>query len=103
MWHQALWDGGVSLFAATRRSMSKNLHDSIQLAVDARLYLARLSAAVPPMPDGGLGVGLGLVRQIVSEHSGTVAARSQGPGRGSEFAVRLPLKRPVAPFPSPAV
>ena len=41
--------------------------------------------------DGGLGVGLTLVRQIVSMHGGTVQAYSEGPGLGSEFIVRIPL------------
>lgn len=58
-------------------------------------------ASARKLAPGGLGVGLGLVRQIVSEHGGTVAARSQGLGKGSEFTMRLPLKRPVAPFSSP--
>jgi CheY-like chemotaxis protein len=39
---------------------------------------------------GGLGVGLTLVRRIVELHEGTVAATSPGLGRGSEFIVRLP-------------
>ena len=40
---------------------------------------------------GGLGVGLGLVRRFVGLHNGTVSATSEGPGRGSEFVVRLPM------------
>lgn len=52
-------------------------------------------ASARKLAPGGLGVGLGLVRQIVSEHGGTVAARSQGPGKGAEFTVRIPLKRPA--------
>ena len=40
---------------------------------------------------GGLGIGLTLVRRIVQLHGGVVAAFSDGPGRGSEFVVRLPL------------
>ena len=40
---------------------------------------------------GGLGIGLTLVRSLVRMHGGTVEARSQGVGLGSEFIVRLPL------------
>ena len=44
---------------------------------------------------GGLGIGLTLVRRLVEMHGGTAEARSDGPGLGSEFVVRLPI-RPVA-------
>src|SRR5262249_52952656 len=40
---------------------------------------------------GGLGIGLTLVKQLVTMHEGTVEAMSEGPNRGSEFRVRLPL------------
>ena len=40
---------------------------------------------------GGLGIGLTLVRTLVDLHGGAVAAKSEGLGRGSEFIVRLPL------------
>jgi two-component system, sensor histidine kinase len=43
------------------------------------------------LSQGGLGLGLPLVRSLVEMHGGTVTARSDGPGKGSVFEVRLPL------------
>ncbi len=40
---------------------------------------------------GGLGIGLSLVRSLVEMHGGRVSARSDGPGKGSEFEVRVPV------------
>jgi CheY-like chemotaxis protein len=45
---------------------------------------------------GGLGIGLTIVRQLVELHGGSVEARSDGPGKGSEFVIRLPLARHAA-------
>ncbi len=48
---------------------------------------------------GGLGIGLALVRGLTQLHNGTIEAHSSGPGMGSEFIVRLPVLdlRPAAP------
>jgi two-component system CheB/CheR fusion protein len=53
--------------------------------------------------EGGLGIGLTLVRRLVELHSGRVRAASAGPGQGSEFTISLPLPtKPLAPLPPPA-
>jgi PAS domain S-box-containing protein len=51
---------------------------------------------------GGLGIGLTLVRQLTEMHGGTVEAHSDGPGKGSEFVVRLPLLAAGAEAPADA-
>jgi PAS domain S-box-containing protein len=64
--------------------------------------------AAEGQPGGGLGIGLSLVRGIVTLHGGSVSAASEGPGKGSRFEVRLPLAadgklselRPPAPQPA---
>lgn len=47
--------------------------------------------------EGGLGLGLTIVRQLVEMHGGTVAARSPGEGQGSTLTVRLPCRRTISP------
>ena len=59
---------------------------------------------------GGLGIGLALVHELVSLHGGAVSAESAGPGQGSTFTIRLPrveepvsapVAQPVAALPAP--
>jgi PAS domain S-box-containing protein len=49
--------------------------------------------------EGGLGVGLALARGLVALHGGTLQAYSDGPGKGSEFIVRLPAQASPATVP----
>lgn len=51
---------------------------------------AQIEAGLP-RSQGGLGIGLALARRLLGLHGGSVRAFSAGPGRGSEFVVRLPL------------
>ncbi len=46
---------------------------------------------------GGLGIGLTLVRSLAQLHGGTVSVHSEGPGHGSEFVVRLPIMSAASP------
>jgi signal transduction histidine kinase/DNA-binding response OmpR family regulator len=51
---------------------------------------------------GGLGLGLTIVRSLVALHHGTVSVKSEGPGRGSEFTIRLPVAPAAEAAASPA-
>src|SRR3989449_621795 len=70
-----------------------NLATSVQRCVSVLAGTGRLERA----KQEGLGVGLTLVRRLVGLHGGRVEASSDGPGRGSEFVVRLPR---IAPAPA---
>jgi len=69
-------DAGVGLAA-------HELQDIFDLYSQVRLHQARAQ--------GGLGIGLALVRQLVELQGGRVCAASEGPGHGSRFTVTLPL------------
>jgi signal transduction histidine kinase len=69
----------------------------IGISADHLPRIFQLFAQVETASDrsqGGLGIGLSLVRGLVEMHGGTIEARSGGPGRGSELIVRLPLAKP---------
>jgi PAS domain S-box-containing protein len=66
----------------------------IGIAPDALPNVFEMFTQVGRGPDrsqGGLGIGLALVRRLVDLHAGSVTAESAGPGQGSRFTVRLPL------------
>jgi len=54
----------------------------------------------PDRREGGLGLGLAIVRSIVERHGGTVSAASEGVGKGSEFVIRLPGADAMTPLPA---
>jgi signal transduction histidine kinase len=59
-------------------------------------------AAGSDRAQGGLGIGLALSRGLAQLHGGTLEASSEGPGRGAEFTVSLPLPERAASLPVPA-
>lgn len=60
------------------------------IEADALPHIFDLYSQVRPAESHGLGIGLSVVREIVVLHEGRVEARSDGPGRGSQFIVSLP-------------
>jgi PAS domain S-box-containing protein len=66
----------------------------IGIAAEHLPSIFQIFAQLPPgqqRAQGGLGIGLSLVRALAERHGGTVIARSAGTGLGSEFVVRLPV------------
>lgn len=57
----------------------------------------------PRAAQGGLGIGLALVRTLVEMHGGTVRAESPGLGRGSTFTVSFPIESRGASLPAPSL
>jgi signal transduction histidine kinase/ActR/RegA family two-component response regulator len=73
--------------------------EGIGIAADQLARIFELFAQVDSSVErsqGGLGIGLTLVKSLVEQHGGQVEVHSDGPGRGSEFVVRLPLLHEAA-------
>jgi CheY-like chemotaxis protein len=93
VWLEALAEG------ADGRAAIRVRDDGIGLPADLLPHVFDLFRQADRSLDrsqGGLGIGLTLVRRLVELQGGAVEARSDGPGRGSEFVVRLPLLEPAA-------
>ncbi len=101
-------DVSASLEGAT--AVIRVRDNGLGIAPEQLRNLFRMFSQVGPTLDakGGLGIGLSLARSLVELHGGGIEARSEGPGKGSEFIVRLPAlllpapaELPTAPAPAP--
>jgi PAS domain S-box-containing protein len=91
IWVTAVRKNGEAIVSVrdTGEGISKNLLPKLfKLFTQAERTLDRAQ--------GGLGLGLTIVQRIVELHGGWVEARSEGPGKGSEFIVYLPALVPAA-------
>ncbi len=83
-------DGGELVFCVR--------DNGIGISADMMPRMFTLFAQASPAierSEGGLGIGLSLVRGLVELHGGTVGAYSRGAGQGAEFVVRLPIGEPA--------
>jgi CheY-like chemotaxis protein/two-component sensor histidine kinase len=81
------------------REVAVRVRDTgIGIAPDAVPRVFDMFTQVASSDRGGLGIGLALVRRLVALHDGSVACSSEGPGRGSEFVVRLPVLAEPSPL-----
>ena len=84
-------EGGCAVLAV--RDNGIGMAPELVVSVFELFYQGKRS---PDRSQGGLGIGLALVRSLVELHGGVVAAASEGEGRGSTFTVRLPLPEDAA-------
>ena len=79
----------------TPRRTPLRVHDSgvgITPEFLPRIFDVFSRGRLPDQSRPGLGLGLSVVRELIVKHGGSVDASSAGPGRGSEFVIRLPLQ-----------
>jgi PAS domain S-box-containing protein len=95
IWLTALRDGGNVVITVRDNGIGippEKLPDMFQLFSQGERSIAR--------SEGGLGIGLTIVRRLTEMHGGRVTARSDGTDKGSEFVITLPaVKQPVASAP----
>ena len=98
-------NGSLSLSVAVGELVEVRVADN-GMGIDAQLLphvfdLFTQGERTPDRSQGGLGLGLALVRSLVDLHGGRVTVESEGRGRGSAFTVTLPLLTVPAPAASP--
>jgi two-component system CheB/CheR fusion protein len=81
----------VALEAAVSTITLRVVDTGQGIAAGALARIFDLFSQVRPYEGTGLGIGLSVVREIVALHGGSIEARSEGTGKGSEFIVTLPL------------
>ena len=90
-------DGGeivLTLEIADQSALIRVRDNGLGISPDMRARIFELfvqDARAADRSEGGLGIGLALVRNLVELHHGTLEAASEGEGKGTEFLVRLPL------------
>jgi CheY-like chemotaxis protein len=88
--------GGHIRMVVTREgsdALNRVRDDGIGIAPDLLPHVFDLFAQADTSLDrggGGLGIGLTLAQRVVAQHGGSIRVESEGPGRGSEFTVRIP-------------
>ncbi|KQT11303.1 PAS domain-containing hybrid sensor histidine kinase/response regulator [Ramlibacter sp. Leaf400] len=90
-------NGGLSVSLAVGEAVEVRVADT-GIGIEPQLLphvfdLFTQGERTPDRGQGGLGLGLALVKSLVELHGGRVTGESQGPGRGSTFAVTLPLMK----------
>lgn len=111
VWGTAALLGGVALLAAAALRPRRPLLVATHVFAAGTLLALGATASASPATScrasspflqgqrapgqGGLGIGLTLVKSFVELHGGRVHAKSDGPGRGSELEVRLPTSGPA--------
>jgi two-component system CheB/CheR fusion protein len=96
IWVKGTLEGGTDL----RHIVVRVEDDGAGIAADMlETIFSMFTQAGHPGDPAGMGIGLALVKTIVELHGGSVQAKSDGPGTGSEFTVRLPLHQAGGPAP----
>lgn len=85
--HLAAWREGGDTIAVSVRDNGMGIPKKMLPRVFDLFFQGKRSL---DRAEGGLGIGLALVKSLVEMHGGSVSATSAGPGRGSEFKIRVP-------------